>query len=337
MPRQARLDTPGALHHIVVRGIERQKIFWDDADRDDFLDRLGDLLNQTRTDCYAWALIPNHVHLLLRTGLAPLATVMRRLLTGYAVRFNRRHRRHGHLFQNRYKSFLCQEDPYLLELVRYIHLNPVRARLVADLKELESYRYSGHRALMGGHRRDWQDDRYILKLFGNAVRAARRRYREYVQEGLPRGRRPDLMGGGLLRSIGGWKGLKDLGDAGIRVKGDERILGDTDFVTSALEAGQEQMERKYLYKARGYDFTWLVNRVGELLEMAPEEVLRKGKYSGAVMARSVLCYFATREMGLSTVELARRLHLSQPTVSQSAQRGEKIASEKDLHLVTINQ
>lgn len=333
MPRQARLDTPGALHHIVVRGIERRKIFWDDADRDDFLDRFGDLLNQTLTPCYAWALIPNHVHLLLRTGLVPLATVMRRLLTGYAVRFNRRHRRHGHLFQNRYKSFLCQEDPYLLELVRYIHLNPVRAGVVADLKELEDYPYCGHSVLMGEHRRDWQDEQYVLNLFGSSVRAARRQYGEYVQEGLARGKRPELVGGGLLRGVGGWKGLKDLGDAGTRVKGDERILGDTDFVTSALEAGQEQMERKYRYKARGYDFPWLVARVGKLLEMTQEEVTRKGRYPEAVMARSVLCYFAVRELGLSTVELARLLHLSQPTVSQSVQRGEKIVSEKNLNMV----
>jgi putative transposase len=107
---------------------------------------------------------------------------------------------------------------------------------------------------------------------------------------------------------------------------------DTDFVTSALEAGQEQMERKYRYKARGYDFTWLVERVGELLDMTPEEVLRKGKYPEAVIARSVVCNFAARELGLSTVELARRLHLSQPAVSQSVQRGEKIAYEKDLQL-----
>jgi hypothetical protein len=146
-----------------------------------------------------------------------------------------------------------------------------------------------------------------------------------------------LVGGGLLRSLGGWKGLKGLGDAGTRVKGDERILGDTDFVTSALEVGQEQMERKYRYKARGYNFTWLVERVGELLDMTPKEVLRKGKYPEAVIARSVVCYFAVRELGLSTVELARWLHLSQPAVSQSVQRGEKIASEKDLHLAEINQ
>jgi hypothetical protein len=190
---------------------------------------------------------------------------------------------------------------------------------------------------MGGQCRDWQDDQYVLKLFGNEMRTARRRYGEYVQEGVVRGARPELVGGGLLRSVGGWKGLKDAGDAGIRVKGDERILGDADFVTTALEAGQEQMERKYRYKARGWGFAWLVERVGKLLEMTPEEVLRKGRYPQAVMGRSVLCYFAVRELGLSTVELARLLQLSQPTVSQSVQRGEKIAYEKGLHLVSTNQ
>ena len=124
MPRQARIDAPGALHHIIVRGIERRKIFNDDKDRYDFLWRLGDVLEKTRTACYAWALIPNHFHLLLRTGAYPVATVMRRLLTGHASGYNRRHKRHGHLFQNRYKSILCQEETYFLELVRYIHLNP---------------------------------------------------------------------------------------------------------------------------------------------------------------------------------------------------------------------
>ena len=138
MPRKARIDAPGALHHIIVRGINRRKIFFDDADRDAFLDRLGDILSDSETPCFAWALMTNHLHLLLRTGTAPIATTMRRLLTGYAVSFNRRHRRHGHLFQNRYKSILCQEDPYLLELVRYIHLNPLRAGIVKELKELNS-------------------------------------------------------------------------------------------------------------------------------------------------------------------------------------------------------
>ena len=101
MPRKARIDAAGAFHHIIVRGIERRKIFWDDADRDFFVNRLGKVLIETDTDCFAWAMIPNHIYLLMRTGLTPISTVMRRLLTGYAVQFNRRHRRHGHLFQNR--------------------------------------------------------------------------------------------------------------------------------------------------------------------------------------------------------------------------------------------
>ena len=108
---KARVDAAGTLQHINIRSIERRKIYRDEGDRDNFLDRFGSILLDTRTQCYAWALIPNHAHLLLRTGLVPIATVMRRLLTGYAVSFNRNYRRHGQLFQNRYKSILCQENP----------------------------------------------------------------------------------------------------------------------------------------------------------------------------------------------------------------------------------
>ena len=149
MPRQPRLDAPGVLQHIMARGIERRKIFWDDKDRSSFLERFAVILEETQTQCYAWALIPNHFHLLLRTGPTPLSTVMRRLMTGYAVTFNIRHRRSGHLFQNRYKSVVCEEDPYLLELIRYIHLNPLRAKLVKDLKELDKYLWTGHSAILG--------------------------------------------------------------------------------------------------------------------------------------------------------------------------------------------
>jgi putative transposase len=134
MPRKARIDAAGALHHIIIRGIEGRKIFRGDEDLENFLDRLAGLLPKTQTRCFAWALLPNHAHLLLQTGVVPIASLMRRLLTGYAVFFNLRYYRHGHLFQNRYKSILCQEDTYLKELVRYIHLNPLRAGLVADLK-----------------------------------------------------------------------------------------------------------------------------------------------------------------------------------------------------------
>ncbi|WP_368860913.1 transposase [Desulforhabdus sp. TSK] len=142
MTRQAGIDVAGALQHIICRGIERGQIFLDDADRDHFVERLATVLSETSTSCFAWALIPNHFHLLVRTGSVPISGVMRRLLTGYAVHFNRRHHRCEHLFQNRYKSILCRQDPYLLELVRTIHLGPLRARIVSDLRELGRYPYS---------------------------------------------------------------------------------------------------------------------------------------------------------------------------------------------------
>ena len=127
MPRKSGIDTPGALQHVIARGINRQAIFSETVDYQDFVHRLGDILSTSTTSCYAWALLPNHFHLLLKPGDVSVSRVMQRLLTGYVVTYNRRHGRVGHLFQNRYKSILCQEEPYLLELVRYIHLNPLRA------------------------------------------------------------------------------------------------------------------------------------------------------------------------------------------------------------------
>ena len=149
MPRKARLEVPNTLQYVTDRGIERSQIFLDDRDRQDFLNRMGPLFLETQTLCYAWALLSDHFHLLLKTSYVPLSTIMRRLLTGYAVSFNKRHKRNGHLFQNRYKSTVCQEEPYFRELIRYIHLNPLRVGSVQDLAELDRYPWSGHSALLG--------------------------------------------------------------------------------------------------------------------------------------------------------------------------------------------
>jgi len=146
MPRIARLDTPGLLNHVTIRGIERRKIFNDDKDRENFVERLSTLLPETKTQCYAWSFLSNHAHFLFRSGPAGIASFMRRLLTGYAVSYNRRRKRHGQLFQNRFKSIICQEDAYFLELVRYIHLNPIRSGVLANLEELDRYPYCGHSA-----------------------------------------------------------------------------------------------------------------------------------------------------------------------------------------------
>lgn len=332
MPRRARIDAPGALHHIIIRGIERTKIFRDDRDRNEFIRRLGLILSESGTPCYAWALIPNHAHLLLRTGTVPIATVMRRLLTGYAVYFNRRHRRHGQLFQNRYKSILCQEDVYLLELVRYIHLNPLRAKLVTDLEELGIYPYSGHSVLMRKRKQPWQDVEYLLGYFGKKAGVAGRRYRQYVGKGVAMGRRPDLVGGGLIRSLGGWSEARKARKNQGRLKGDERVLGDSSFVLGVLKAADEEMEHKYRLRAEGYDVDTIAKRVAELFELEAKDIFSPGKYPLIVQARSVFCYWAVRQLGVSATALAKKLGISQPAVSLSVKRGETIVGEKGLSL-----
>ena len=333
MPRKSRIDAPGALHHIIARGIERRAIFRDDRDRDRFLERLGNNLIDSRTSCYAWALLRNHFHLLLRTGATPISVVMRRVLTGYAVHYNRRHRRHGHLFQNRFKSILCQEDPYLLELVRYIHLNPLRAGIVGDVESLCQYPYSGHSRLLGKAESNWQDTDYILRLFGKTLSSARRLYLKFVDDGVAQGRRPDLIGGGLIRSVGGWSALRALRKRGAYQKGDERILGDGDFVDRALAQAEESFERKYHLKSKGYDFGKIVDRVAELTGLGSAEVLSSGRHKTVLTARSILCFWAVRELGMRQNELARILDISQPAVSMAVNRGEQLVKEQNLQMI----
>jgi putative transposase len=333
MPRLARLDAAGVLHHLMVRGIERGKIFWDDQDREDFLGRLSRILPETDTPCYAWVLIPNHAHFLFRTGKVPLATVMRRLLTGYAVSFNRRHKRVGHLFQNRYKSIVCQEDAYLRELVRYIHLNPVRAGIVATLSDLNDYAYCGHSVLMGRRKREWQDVDYVLGYFGESRGRARKEYRSHMEAGFSQGRRDELTGGGLIRSLGGWSEVcKGALKGREYVKSDERILGDSDFVAAVLRQVEEKFDRKYELKRLGYDLARVAARVGEIFELKEQDIFSNGKQQRKVKARSLLCYWAVRELGISQTDLAKRLKLSVPGIGYSVERGENIARQNGYDL-----
>jgi len=149
MPRSRRIDAPGLVHHVVVRGVERRIIFVDDEDRRDLLNRLGRILPEGHMPCLAWVLIPNHFHLLVQTTSVSLSRVMARLGTGYVRRFNRRHDRVGHLFQNRFKSRAIRDDADLRGVLRYIHLNPIKHGLVRNVDELAGYVWCGQRAMMG--------------------------------------------------------------------------------------------------------------------------------------------------------------------------------------------
>jgi REP element-mobilizing transposase RayT len=234
MPRQPRLNIPGLVHHVMARGIEGCDIFRDEDDREGFLKRLADVVSKPGAPrLYAWTLMSNHFHLLLRAGEEALSATMRRLMTGHAVTYNLRHKRQGHLFQNRYKSVVVEEEPYFLELLRYIHLNPVRCGIVKDLKELATYRYSGHSVIIGRQEYEAQDVESVLMRFSDKRKVAITGYNGFVGDGLNQGRREELRGGGLIRSIGGIAAMMSRGFEE-RELSDERILGSGDFVESVL-------------------------------------------------------------------------------------------------------
>ena len=303
MPRLARLDAPGVLHHVMARGIERRKIFLDDVDRDDFVRRLAALAASGAMVVYAWCLVPNHFHLLVRTGRFALSRSMRSLMSGYAGHFNRRHRRHGHVFQNRFKSIVCEEDSYLLELTRYVHLNPLRAKVVKDLRELERYAYGGHSALLCRVERPWQETAEVLGRFGDHLGEARRRYRAFVMAAAGQGRRPDLMGGGLLRSHGGWVAVSALRRGREAYRSDERILGSSSFVEKVLHEAEVEGKGRYA----SVDLVTLEKRICQQYGV-PAGALRGGGRTRVVSkARAILCYVWVRYLGRSGRELARLL------------------------------
>jgi len=322
MPRKGRIDYPGALHHVIIRGINRARIFDDDMDREEFIRRLEVGLNKTGLLCYAWALIPNHVHLLLRTGVNPLTGLMRSLLTGYAVYFNRRHNRVGYLFQSRYKSILCEEDEYLLQLIRYIHLNPLRAGLVPDLAALNTFPWSGHAVLLGKHEAGWQGVTASLSRFGKTVRTARKKYLDFVKKGIPEGKRSDLTGGGLVRSLGGWQAVRRMRKGGERFRGDERILGNSDFVLEVLKVVEEKLAKQEEKRLAGWSMEKLLSQVSKQYETEIESIMRGKKQRSSSQARALFCWWATEELGYTLTEVGEYLNVSHQAVSQAKQRVE---------------
>ena len=316
MPRVARLDIPGLLQHVIVRGVEGRKIFLSDYDRNQFLDRLSNLLIDTETLCYAWSLMPNHFHLLLLPVRFKLAVVMRRLLTGYAVTFNLIHHRMGHLFQNRYKSIVCDKEAYLVELIRYIHLNPIRAGLVNTLQDLDRYPWSGHAVLMGNRKMEGQVVEEILQLFGKTLLRARGKYRQFVADGLSMGRRSDLVGEIKRRQlIGG--GMEESSHV------DPRILGDKFFTDGILK------NRTLCEKARvSLPLAEVVNKVSLILNIDPISIRRHSKIRFLAEARGIVCYLAIRELGYKGFELGRELNLGAAGVSIAIRRGESFLREK---------
>ena len=327
MPRQSRLDAPGVLHHVMGRGIEKRNIFLNDTDRHDFIERLTALSNDGAMDIYAWALLPNHFHLLCRTRSRPLSSSMRKLLTGYVVNFNRRHRRYGHLFQNRYKSIVCQEDRYFKELVRYIHLNLLRAGLVDDLAHLAQSPWSGHSAVLGFYKFPWQDTGYVLSHFGQNHNG-RPNYLQFVKEGAGQGRRPELVGGGLVRSLGGWSEVLALRSREQKTAYDQRILGDSEFVQEVTNGLDDLEKRNLRWSGQRIDIEGLAGRVCRQYKISVGELCSGSRRQRVVQARAVLSWVGVRELGYSGAEVARYLGVTNSCVTRIAASDTKLPVEE---------
>lgn len=216
MPRPPRVHFPGALYHVFARGNHGQAIFKSDRDRQHLLASLDKVWRQYRFRLYAFVLMVNHLHLLIEVQNTPLAKVMQSLLYRHSSYFNRRYKTRGHLFQGRYRAILCDREPYLLELVRYLHLNPVRAGLVATP---DHYRWSSHRAYLGEESWPFLSLETVLGQFADRARIACARYRRFIQEGIRQGRRPDLY-----------------------AIADGRFLGDESFIIETRRHGQRAGE-----------------------------------------------------------------------------------------------
>lgn len=295
------MEYPGAFYHVICRGNQRQVIFRSDGDRKFYLERLEHYRQRFGFTVYAYVLMSNHVHLLVETAKAGLSKIMQGLQLAYTGYFNRKYTKVGHLFQGRYKAILCDRQAYLLELVRYIHLNPGRMRSPIDALQ---YRWSSHGAYLGQAAEVKIETSVVLGELANSVSQARRAYLRFMAEGKGLGHQPDYY------EV--W---------------DQRILGDERFVEEIDE--RIRTERKIAVPGPRSTFANLLHWTAESFGVKEKELVAVGRQRRLIRGRSMLVYLAREWGGLSVKEIARRLHrdpsiISRLYVAYAADRDHKI-------------
>ena len=299
MARPLRLDVPGAVYHVTARGNERRAVFRDDEDRDDYLARLSYYRSRFGFRLLAYCLMTNHVHLAIRRGLFPLSRVMACLHSSYTQSFNRRHGRVGHLFQGRYKSFLVQEDRYLVALIRYIHLNPVRARIV---EKAADYRWCSDRSFRSNHPPPWLDVDDVLPSFGPTRRSALRRYLALMDAP------PAESEYEALRAV------------------DQVVKGDEVFALTRFEQVGELAP-----PLRGLSENRVIEAVSRSTGVAAEDLAAPTRGGAVAAARHLAAYVAFHAGGISKRRMARRFHLDDSSLARPVSRLEsQLASDVKL-------
>ena len=245
---------------------------------------------------------------------------MRRQLTWYAQYYNYRHKRSGHLFENRYKSVLCDEDNYLLALIRYIHLNPIRAGIVKTIEELDRYPWCGHSAVIGKRECPWIDTDYVLTQFGDTRRKARNEYRRFVVEGIGMGRQPELTGGGLVRSKGGWSQVVSARRSGRKEEYDERILGSGDFVNAILKEAEEKTLCQLKLRRAGKTLSKIIEQECDRSQISPRELKGGSRRRDVSSLRIKIAKRGLEELGLSLAEIARHVGVSTSGIARAVKR-----------------
>lgn len=251
------------------------------------------------------------------------------VLGGFAGNYNRRHRRSGYVFQNRFKSILCDENSYLLELIRYIHLNPIRAKVVENLSDLSQYPWTGHAGILGRHGQEWHLIEEVLLLFGRSRHKAQQRYVDFMEAGILDSATKNLSGGGLVRSYGGWESICRYRKEHLLCIGDERILGESSFVEQVLEADEIEIELKSRLARDGWNLEKLIAHVCRRSCVRQAELLARSRNGSVSEAKAIICYLGVEKLGLKSRELADRLRISQPAVSKWISKGRESDKENN--------
>lgn len=311
----SRLDHPGSLHHVMGHGVGDEYVLGTDADRGSFLARMDFLGPSMDFKVYAWALMPNHYHLLIEVGSHKLHEIMHRLLGGFSKSFNRRHDHRGHVFMSRFKSILVCRDEYLYELVRYINLNPLRAGLVDNLSDLAEYPWTGHRGMIHGAEHLWHDVKTVLGAFGMDYDVSRGAYLSYLSAGIADGK-SDLLESGNLR----------IGRSGVVVekgsRSDQRrydyvgtVLGSREF---AVESALNLDDRRRQTRSRGQEHSEveaIIERICNQYSIDRNRLKGRSK-GGPVSAARITAARLLFEAGISKADISRRLNLAPSSITR---------------------